>query len=98
MNKEKIKKDLLDSFQFEKAQKIMEILNWELVLPAGYHIPSVNELREFVSSLVDDFLRDERLSFVSSGGFRVEKTSMINDEDYDTIRLVFEALKSYSNL
>lgn len=98
MNKEKIKKDLLDNFQFEKAQKIMEILNWELVLPTGYHIPSVDELREFVSSLVDDFLRDKRLSSVSSGGFRVEKASLINDEDYDTVRLVFEVLKSYSDL
>lgn len=98
MNKEKIKKDLLDNFQFEKAQEIMEILDWKLVLPAGYHIPSMEELREFVSNLVDEFLRDERFSFVSSGGFRVEKTSMINDEGYDTIRLVFEAMKSYSYL
>ncbi len=98
MNKEKIKKDLLDSFQFEKAQEIMEILDWKLVLPTGYKIPDMDELREFVSRLVDDFLKDDRLSFISSGGFRVEKTSLANDEDYDTIRLVFEAMKSYSDL
>jgi hypothetical protein len=98
MDKEKIKKDLLDGFKFEKAKEIMEILDWKLVLPTGYHVPSTEELREFVSGLVDDFLKDERVTFISSGGFRVEKTSMINDEEYDTIRLVFEAIKSYSDL
>lgn len=99
MNKEKIKEDLLSGFDFEKAWAIMTFLDWKWsLLEDGYHVPTLEQIKVTVSRLIDDLLRDDKMSAVSSGGFTVYKSSEMNDADYDTVKLVFEALSSRSYL
>lgn len=95
MNKDKIKSELLSNFDFEKAHYIMKFLDWKWgLLPDGYHVPTVEQIRDTVSRLIDDLLNDDRIKSVSSGGFTVYKSSEATDNDYDTIRVGFEAIGS----
>ena len=95
MNKDKIKSELLSNFDFEKAHYIMKFLDWKWGLLAdGYHVPTVEQMRDTVSRLIDDLLNDDRIKSVSSGGFTVYKSSEATDNDYDTIRVGFEAIGS----
>lgn len=95
MNKDKIKSELLSNFNFEKAHYIMKFLDWKWgLLPDGYHVPTVEQIRDTVSRLIDDLLNDDGIKSVSSGGFTVYKSSEATDNDYDTIRVGFEAVGS----
>lgn len=95
MNKDKIKSELLSNFDFGKAHYIMMFLDWKWgLLPDGYHVPTVEQIRDTVSRLIDDLLNDDRIKSVSSGGFTVYKSSETTDNDYDTIRVGFEAIGS----
>jgi hypothetical protein len=94
MNKEKAKERLLEEFDFDTAHSIMKLLDWKWTLLGG--VPTPSQIKESVGELIDGLLNDDRCLSVSSGGFSVKRTSELNEEEYDTVVLSFEALKSHS--
>lgn len=94
MNKEKLKQDVINKFDFDTAKTIMDVMNWKWVLNDGYGVPSVEEIRQMVSELIDELFNAKDCSWISSGGFKVELTK--EETGYDTIIVTFEALRSFS--
>lgn len=72
-NKEKVIKEILEEFDFEKVHEYMDEKGW------GYgsdnEIPSIPNLVMFAHKLLDELLSDDDLNYVSTGGFTALRIS-----------------------
>ena len=58
---------IMGGFDFEKVQKTMEFLKWKWGTLSEAHVPSVNELKEEATRLLDKAYSSK--GSVSTGGF-----------------------------
>jgi hypothetical protein len=91
---------VLDDFDFEKIQKMMQAVNWTYAI--SNEVPDVPVLRKTARTLlrtaVKEFapLMDSQRSFgVSSGGF--EATAFCDEDGEHGVMLKFVAEEQYSN-
>ena len=56
-------------FDFVKVWNIMEYLDWKWSTPAGYKVPSIDEMKKMVRNLATDCWK-RGSQWCSSGGFR----------------------------
>lgn len=73
---------IMDNFDFDKVQKVMEFLNWKWVSTEN-GIPSVQELRSQARRLIKEAI-EEKVR-IATGGFRVDYFS----EDGGYVELSF---------
>ena len=93
MNEQKIKSDLLESFDFQKAHEVMKLLDWRWAEIDS--VPSPEQIKVAAEVLINDLLKDEYLVSVSSGGLLVKKSCELTDGEYDSFELSFIALKAH---
>lgn len=96
MNKSNLKESLLNGFDFEKAEKIMTYLDWRWTVSNG--VPNAEQLRRMASNLIDEILENERTTSISSGGLKVEKIWEYSNDEFDSLKLSFIALTSFSDI
>jgi len=90
VNKEKVKNEIIKNFDFEKASEVMSLLNWNWAIYG--RVPNPLEIKKNAIELIDSLFENDNTVSVSSGGFTVRKSCEINDGEYDTVKLSFEAL------
>lgn len=88
--------DSLNSFDFHKVERVMELLNWRWVTDGGLEIPSILEMRDTVISLYKNILRyyepNTQTAITSAGGFEVSRFYDADNETYDyAIKFVVES-------
>lgn len=75
INLERAKKDILTNFDFDFVHTVMAASCWRWALSDGYRVPTVDELRVYVLSLVreafNDFSSCGKMAMISGGGFSV---------------------------
>lgn len=87
---QEIKKDLIDSFDFEKVHKCLVAVDWKWkVISGGYRIPSIAEMKDLVSKLFDELIGNYKISSVSIEGFRVYFDEEFGSKENDAIKLEF---------
>jgi len=68
--------EILDNFDFDKVQSVMQHLNWRWSLGNNViQVPTVDELKDMAKQLLED--ADANSHNIGSGGFEAEK---IGDE------------------
>ena len=84
--------EIMDDFDYEKVQKVMEYLNWKWY-PIDGQIPSVTDLkkksRELLYDVIEHSLKYRSTCLISAGGFNVE--AVWDDEEFklDEVNLKF---------
>jgi len=84
------KNEIIKNFDFEKASEVMSLLNWNWAIYG--RVPNPLEIKKNAIELIDSLFENDNTVSVSSGGFTVRKSCEINDGEYDTVKLSFEAL------
>lgn len=85
--------ELLDSFDFEKAHALFEIMGW--TYRDNEHIPSVKELRktaEYLCYKVLEDTKEDEFGYLATGRFEVLLYS--NDREME-LNLIFDSKSNY---
>ena len=94
--------EILDEFDFERVNDVMEAICWEWVMSDGrYGIPSIPELRKQSRRLLEETVSNlisskETQYYIESGGFRAE-ANKYDDDPKIYIRLSF-VVTSWENV
>lgn len=80
---------IMDNFDFDKVQKVMEFLNWKWVSTEN-GIPSVQELRSQARRLIKEAI-EEKVR-IATGGFRVDY--FYEDEGYVELSFIVDQWSS----
>lgn len=72
-------------FDYEKVHKVMSYLSWQWEFPDDSHIPTVDELKDFVVSEIIR-MEEKNINSTMSGGFEISK----DGDDYE-IKFVVES-------
>ena len=76
--------EILDQFDFEKVNQVMNSIYWRWVMPGGYRTPSIPELRKHARNLLEEtvsgLIRSKESDYcIESGGFRAEADKYEDD-------------------
>jgi len=90
---ERMKKEILDNFDFEKVHKVMTLLDWRWYSSAENKVPNIEQMKNMVRSLFKS-LEHPDCDAVSCGGF-----SLYYDTEFaekDSVKLEF-SITSYTS-
>ena len=90
--------EVLDNFDFERVEKVMQLLNWTWGSGTNAEVPDIARLRTQARKLLQDCFENrpkgrEEIDWSSSTGGFVAQSITYDDEDF-RLSLVFE-LTSY---
>lgn len=88
MNKQQAKQEIMDNFDFEKVFKVMVVLSWRWSIKGVLRAPTVEEIKDTASSIIDSLLNSDYRE-IQSGGFtaRYEESE---DDKYIKLEFVIE--------
>lgn len=80
---------ILDEFDFEKAHKVMEFLDWKW----GDEVPTIGGMRRIARRLLNEAAESKILA-IGTGGFQVRKR-VEEDKTFLTLEFVVTAWDNY---
>lgn len=106
--KEKVIEDVMDNFNFEQVQKVMDFLDWKWYISGSSEVPTVETLRKEARRLLDmAFQSAEKKEFndegfreetVASGGLEAYARNDENGSYFSELRFIVEDFSSDSEL
>lgn len=81
---------VVDGFDFERVEKVMQALEWKWATADGFIIPSVDRMKKVAFNTLIWAGRDKTVS--SSGGFQAR---YVKTDDRETLHLEFIASRNY---
>lgn len=92
--------EVLDQFNFDKINKVMNFLEWKWVTEYGFMVPGVYELRKQARSLLENVTKklgegDEEF-FIGTGGFNAHGRRYAGDpRKYLTLTFYIDEKRSW---
>ena len=92
MTEEQIIEDILDKFDFAKAQQVMECLQWAWH-DAEHGVPTIGQMRKRARSLMKSCIGHDKY-VTATGGFHVRKETF-EGQPYYQLQFVVEEWNNY---